>query len=416
MNDLFEGMEPRLASALADGYRAMFEGIGDARKAEFIHNGVLPAIYNDIISRESLNKLYRMVRNNDEISVTVSTRPEFSDANGNPLTVRFTRNNIHPQYVETVNAVVYPIMPYMAHGIFRLTEESGVRGKPQSLKNTDKLSFTEFCKQLDKSWKTNTAIAYDKVPIKEGLMHELTHWFDYNFRREQIFRKEKVYPWQDRTYKGLLDREAAGGTVDKSYYEWKDKNLRPVYRGTKMAKEDADILARARGWTSKELMNDIERIKTAVHENERMGRKSFDGISEKDKDLLTRFTQYCNRYNYAGYTAASQELNARIVEQIPWLVDERQAKKGELPMNTTLSDMLDRVFDVPPPADKERRAIIKKLILPGALRSAARRCARLIDAVNHMECPEGEKTWTLIGRLISEMEKGAQPQHVARQM
>jgi len=401
-----------LGEALRAGYTAITEGVGDARKAEFLHNGVLREICADIFSKDSLNRLYRMVKTGDTIETVVSTRPDLADDKGQPLTVRFTRNKVHPQYVETVNAIVYPIMGYLSHSIFKAVD-SKERGNPQTLENVDKLSFPEFCKQLQLSWKTNTAMAYDKVPLKEGLMHELTHWYDYNLRREQIFRPERVFPRQDSTYKGLLDREAAGGTVDKSYYEWKDRNLRPVYRGARMAKDDADTLARARGWAHRGLMDEIERIRTAIHENQRMGRGSWEGISEKDKDLLERFDKYCNRYNFAGYHAASQELNARVVEQIPWLVDERKAK-GVLPVSDTLKLMIDRVFDIPPEAAGEKREIVKKLVLPGALRSAARRCARLIDAVNHMEVPEGAKTDRLIGILISEMEKDAQSQHAAR--
>ena len=113
---LTQELPTELSGALMEGYRSILEGVGDARKADALYGYFLPLFFQDIFSKESLNKLYRFINSREGEYVIVSSRDEFKDVEkGQPLVVRFTRNNCHPSYNETINVIEVPIMPFLAH-------------------------------------------------------------------------------------------------------------------------------------------------------------------------------------------------------------------------------------------------------------------------------------------------------------
>lgn len=405
-----DDMPAALSGALSDGYRSILEGVGDARKADNIYGYLLPMVYRDIFSRESLNALYRLVSSREGQYAVVSRRPELKARDtGAPLEVRFTRNNVHPQFIETMNVITVPIMPYMAHSMFRLVN-GDTRDKPQYLDPV--MPFEEMCRQLAKSWKENTPGSYDTVCLRDTLLHELTHWYDFNLRRDAIIR-----PAAERKRPVYRDKASA------EFGEWKDAHFRP-YRGARFSGDDANALANAPEWVTPEVMERVKSIEAAKAHAEALKNtgRPYVNIPEEDEEYLEWFNKMCNRHNAKGYHANAGELSARIVEQVPWLIElkEQADRKGEtIPLRPTLEKMLDRVFDISPDGPgfmHDRHEVTKSLVLPGALRSAARRCCKLINAANDAFMPEGASHMDKVRQILLYLQKEAKPEHAERQL
>jgi hypothetical protein len=152
--------------------------------------------------------------------------------------------------------------------------------------------------------------------------------------------------------------------------------------------------------------------------NALLGREEDEGLTGDDLEFLDGVKARAGKYNDVSRLATNRELQSRISGLIPWLV-RLQAEKGELPMWPTLDTMLNRVFDLPedgPGIVREEREAAKARILPGAFRSAARRCAGLIDAANRMTYSYDMSIADRIECLASYMERNASEKQVSREL
>ena len=399
---LTQELPTELSGALMEGYRSILEGVGDARKADALYGYFLPLIFQDIFSKESLNKLYRFINSREGEYVIVSSRDEFKDVEkGQPLVVRFTRNDGHPSYNEGINVIEVPIMPYLAHAQYSLLR-GRTREKPMYLKVA--MPFEEMCRQLARAWKENTAGTYDTACLRDTILHEFTHWYDYRLKRNTIInpgRKKQAYP----------------KTPEGEYAEWKDENF-PRYRSSRFTGDDADLL-QVPDWVNPDVMGKVKRIRRQIAEN--ISRKDRGlpevPLAKEDEDYIDWFRKMSNRHKAKGYHANTAELSARIVEQVPWLIDLKDKADKEnkkIPVHPTLEQMLDRVFDIHPDGPgfmHDKRELTKTLVLPGAYRSAARRCYKLIDAANEAIFPEGSDHRYKVGQLMAALKREASPEH-----
>ena len=399
---LTQELPAELSGALMEGYRSILEGVGDARKADTLYGYFLPLIFQDIFSKESLNKLYRFINSREGGYVVVSSRDEFKDVEkGQPLVVRFTRNNCHPSYNEQINVIEVPIMPFLAHAQYRLVY-GRTRDKPLYLKVA--MPFEAMCRQLTKAWKENTAGKYDTVCLRDTILHEFTHWYDYMLKRNTIInpaRKKPVYP----------------STPAGEYAEWKDENF-PQYRSSRFTGNDAEEL-KLPDWVNPEVMRNVKRIRRQIAEN--ISRKdrglSEVPLSEEDEAYIDWFRKMSNRHKFKGYHANTAELSARIVEQVPWLIEQKDKADSEnrkIPTHPTLENMLDRIFDVHPDGPgfmHDQHEITKSLVLPGAYRSAARRCFKLINAANEAIFSVDDTYREKVGHILGALQREASPKH-----
>lgn len=414
-NALFEGISDDLKTALVAGYGAILEGVGDARIASFLFRHLIPEITSSVFNQDTIHRIYEMVNSTEIYEVTVYESQADQNAAGYPLTIKFTRSSGKPTFIRQHDVIEIPIMRSMEHSIFKVAKAK-VRGNPLYL--TEKMPFPAFVAQMKKAWTEKTALSYEAVSIRESILRELSIWLAENRKPETIRNPEKKYAKEDAEYVEMLNKEAEGKTVDKSLHEWKDANLRPVYRAARMDSGDARALASGRGWATQDVMHRHKEITDKIRRNWTLGRKALDGVTKEEQKFLEAFRERAKKYNQSSYLATNRELQARITALIPGLV-KLQSEKGELPMKETLSDMLDKVFDLPkdgPGIVGNERRFAKSCILPGAFRSASRRCAELIDAANHMfytyDMPLGEK----IERLVKYMEQNATDEQVSRQI
>lgn len=400
---LFEGMDGELRTALAAGYGAILEGAGDASTASFLYSRILPDIAESIFDGATLRRIHAMVNSDSIHDVTVYSSRETPA--GFPLTVRFTRDSGKPSFIRQHNVIDIPVMRALEHSIFRAFP-SRVRGNPLVMRV--KMPYAELVRQLKRAWTERPANSYDTASIGESILREMSVWLAENGRPETVRNPEPEYSREDSEYAGLLRQDAEGKRVDMSYHDWKDANLRPTYRTDRMDRGDAGILSRGRDWATPEVMRRHKEISGRMRRNWIAGRNRWDGIDADDARFMKEFRSLASRYNQAGVLATNRELQARIAALIPWLVRLRE-KKDVLPVKETLSEMMDRVFDLPKdgpgPVGDERRAAMSH-ILPGAFRSAARRCSGLIDAANHMVYSYGMDTGEKIGQLVEYMSGG----------
>lgn len=412
---LFEGISKDLKTALVAGYSAILEGVGDARIASFLYRHMIPAIYRSIFNAETMRRICEMVNSDTIYDVTVYSSQATENAAGFPLTIKFTRSSGKPTFIRQHNVIEIPIMRAVANTIYK-AEKSNVRGNPYVI--TEPMPFQVFVKQMQKVWSGNPGYSYDSASISESILRELSIWLAENRKPETVRKPERTLPAEDADYAELLRKESDGKVVDKSFHEWKDANLKPLYRIARMAGGDAAQLSRERGWATPEVMRRHKEITDKLRQNWVHGRNGLDGITPEEKNFLDDFRALAQRYNQASYHATNRELQARITALIPGLV-KMQSEKGELPMQPTLNDMLDKVFDLPkdgPGIVGKERKFAKSCIMPGAFRSAARRCANLIDAANRMfytyDMPLGQK----IEALARYMERNASDEQVSRQI
>ena len=400
--ELTEGLPAELSGALIDGYRSILEGVGDARKADTLYGYFLPLIFQDIYSKESLNRLYRFINSRDGQYVVVSTRDEFkSPESGQPLVVRFTRSNCHPSYNEQLNVIEVPIMPFLAHAQYGLIYGK-TRDNPLYLKVP--MPFNEMCRQLSKAWKENTAGSFDTACLRDTILHEFTHWYDYRLKRNTIINPDKKRP--------VYPNNAAG-----EYAEWTDENF-PQYRSSRFTGDDAGML-QVPDWVNPDVMRKVKRIRRQIAENISRKNRGLAEIplSEEDDAYIDWFRKMSNRHKAKGYHANTAELSARIVEQVPWLIelkDKADAKGEKIPVHPTLEQMLDRVFDIHPDGPgfmHDKHELTKTLVLPGAYRSAARRCFKLINAANEAIFLADYDYRKKVGQILGAMQREASPQH-----
>lgn len=399
---LTQGLPEELSGALLDGYRSILEGVGDARKADTLYGYFLPLIFQDIFSRESLNKLYRFINSREGQYVVVSSRDEFKDVEkGQPLVVRFTRCNVDPSYNEQINVIEIPIMPFLAHNQYSLVYGK-TRDKPLFLKVA--MPFNAMCRQLTKAWKENTAGKYDTVCLRDTILHEFTHWYDYRLRRNTIIDPRKRKPSYPATPAG-------------EYAAWKDENF-PRYRNSRFTGDDAEEL-KLPEWVNPEVMRNVKRINRQIAENIYRKDRGLDEVplSEEDDAYIKWFRKMSTRHKFKGYHANNAELSARIVEQVPWLIDlkdKADTENKKIPVHPTLEQMLDRVFDIHPDGPgfmHDNHEITKSLVLPGAYRSAARRCFKLINAANEAIFTAGDTHREKVGQILGVLQREASPKH-----
>jgi len=397
-----QGLPDELSDALAGGYRYILEGVGDARKAETLYGYFLPLIFNDIFSKDSLNRLYRFANSKDGEYVTVSSREEFKDLEkGQPLVVRFTRSNCHPSYNEQLNVIEVPIMPFLAHAQYSLVYGK-TREKPLYLKVA--MPFEEMCRQLAKAWRENTPGTYDTTCLRDTILHEFTHWYDFRLKRKTIInpdRKKPAYP----------------DSAEGEYSAWKDENF-PRYVSSRFSGDDADLL-QVPDWVNPDVMWKVKRIRRQIAENISRKNRGLAEIplSEEDDAYIDWFRKMSNRHKAKGYHANTAELSARIVEQVPWLIelkDKADAKGEKIPVHPTLEQMLDRIFDIHPDGPgfmHDKHELTKTLVLPGAYRSAARRCFKLINAANEAIFAVNYGYREKVGQMLGALQREAGPQH-----
>ena len=401
---LFEGISNDLKTALVAGYSVILEGVGDARIASFLYRHMIPAITRSIFNEETMRSIYAMVNSKDTYSVQVYSSQATENAAGAPLTIKFTRSGGKPTFIAKHNVIEIPIMRALEHGIYK-TEKLNVRGNPRVF--TVEMPFPAFVRRMRQVWDGNPGYSYDSVSVKEAILRELSIWLAENRKPATVRKPVPEYP-----------EESEGKTVDNSFHEWKDTNLKPLYRTERMDSGDAAQLSREGGWATPAVMHRHKEISEKIRRNWMMGRKRYDGLTPEEKKFNDDFHRLAKRYNQASFHATNRELQSRITALIPGLV-KMQSEKGELPLQPTLNDMLDRVFDLPkdgPGIVGEERKFAKSCIMPGAFRSAARRCAGLIDAANRMfysyDMPLGQK----IECLAQYMERNASAGQISRQI
>ena len=412
---LFEGISKDLKTALVAGYSAILEGVGDARIASFMYRHMIPAITRSIFNEETMRRICAMVNSKDIYSVQVYSSQATENAAGAPLTIKFTRSSGKPTFIAQHNVIEIPIMRALKHSIY-MTETLKVRGNPMVL--TVEMPFPVFVRRMRQVWDGNPGYSYDSVSVKESILRELSIWLAENRKPATIRKPAPEYPEADSEYAELLQKESGGKPVDKSFHEWKDAHLKPLYRTERMDSHDAAQLSRERGWATPAVMRRHKEISEKIRRNWMMGRKQYDGLTPEERKFNEDFNRLAKRYNQASFHATNRELQSRITALIPGLV-KMQSEKGELPLQPTLNDMLDKVFDLPkdgPGIVGEKRKFAKSCIMPGAFRSAARRCAGLIDAANRMfhsyDMPLGQK----IECLAEYMERNASDKQISRQL
>ena len=388
-----------------EGYRSILEGVGDARKADTLYGYFLPAVFEDIFSKESLERLYKLINSKDGQYAIMSVREEFKGRmNGNPLVIRFTRRNVDPSYNEQINVIEVPIMHFLAHAQYIL-DEGATRDQP--LYFNIPMPYNEMYKQLTKAWSKNTAGFYNSACLRETLLHEFSHWYDFCLKRHTVINPDKK--------KAVYPQNAEG-----RYNEWKDENF-PMYRSSRYHGKDADLL-QVPDWVNPEVMERVERLRRQKAENDSRKNRGLPAVpmSDEDKYYLKWFEKMRNRHKFKGYHANNNELAARIVEQVPWLIDlkDKYLAKGEkIPVHPTIDQMIDRVFEIPadgPGLVHDKRELVKTLVLPGAYRSAARRCFKLLNATNEAffawDYTDRQKTGQILNRLKAE----AGPKHAEK--
>ena len=118
-------------------------------------------------------------------------------------------------------------------------------------------------------------------------------------------------------------------------------------------------------------------------------------------------------------TVSVERMVAEAGDQVKRLQFEYCSETGNFTYFPTLDAMLNRVFDLPedgPGIVREERDAAKARILPGAFRSAARRCAGLIDAANRMTYSYDMSIADRIECLASYMERNASEKQVSREL
>ena len=412
---LFEGMTSELRTALAAGYGAILEGIGDARVASFLYRHILPEVAGSIFDEGTMRRIFEMVNSDTVHDVTVYESPADRNSAGAPLTVKFTRDSGRPAFLRSRNVIEIPIMRYLAHSGFDVAR-SRVRGNP--LVMVKPMPYRVFAERMRGVWDSPPGFSYDAPSLSEAISRELSVWLAHNRRPESVMNGSPRLSREDSEYGKLLGKAAEGKTVDTSYHEWKDANLRPAYRTERMSRGDAAILSAGRGWATPGVMRRHREITDRLRRNWAAGRKWMEGVPPEDRKFLEDFRRLADRYNRASFQSTNMELQARISSLAPWLV-KLHASKGELPLKETLRSMLDRVFDIPadgPGIVGEERAFAKSCILPGAFRSAARRCAGMIDAVNRMPYTDEMSVGERIARLADTMAEKSSKEHISRQI
>lgn len=386
---IFEGITGELRAALVAGYGALLEGLGDARIASFLFRNIMPDIYRSVFHFDTLHSIHDMVNSKDMREVTVYSSQETPV--GVPLTVKFTRSSGRPNFNIRHGVIEIPIMQAISHPLYKAVK-SGVRGNPYVLSRP--MPYHVFVGQLNKAW-NRAGYSYDSVGIKESIMRELTKWYSENRKPETI-------------------RTSAPDIVgDPSDYA-----LSHAYRTARMDRGDAEKLAEDRKWATPEVMERYGEVFSTRKANALLGREEDEGLTGDDLEFLDDVKARAGKYNDASRLATNRELQSRISGLIPWLV-RLQAAKGELPMRPTLDAMLNRVFDLPedgPGIVREERDAAKARILPGAFRSAARRCAGLIDAANRMTYSYDMSIADRIECLASYMERNASEKQVSREL
>ena len=388
-DSLFEGITGGLKAALVAGYGALLEGLGDARIASFLFKNVMPGIYRSVFHYDTLASIHEMVNSRDIYEVTVYSSQETPV--GSPLTVKFNRSSGRPNFDIRHGAIGIPIMQAISHPLYKAVK-SGVRGNPYVLSRP--MPYHVFVGQLNKAW-DSAGYSYDSVGIKESIMRELAKWYSENRKPETI-----------RT-------SAQDDVGDPS-----DAALSHAYRTARMDRGDAAKLAGDRKWATPEVMDRYGVVSGTRKANALMGRDEDEGLTGDDLEFLDEVKARAGRYNDTSRLATNRELQARISGLIPWLV-KLQAEKGELPMQPTLDAMLDRVFDLPgdgPGIMGAEREKAKARVLPGAFRSAVRRCAGLIDAANHMVYSYDMSIAERIGALAAYMERNASESQISREL
>ena len=386
---LFEGISAELKSALVAGYGVLLEGLGDARIAAFLFRNVMPDIYRSVFHFDTLYSLHGMVNSKDMYEVTVYSSQETPV--GSPLTVKFNRSSGRPNFNIRHGVIEIPIMQAISHPLYKAVK-SGVRGNPYVLSRP--MPYHVFVGQLNKAW-DRTGYSYDSVGIKESIMRELVKWYSENRKPETI-----------RT-------SAPDNVGDPSDYA-----LSHAYRTARMDRGDAAKLAEDRKWATPEVMDRYGEVSGMLRANSLRGHGEDGEIPGDDREFLDEFNARADRYNDTSRLATNRELQSRISGLIPWLV-RLQAEKGELPLRPTLDAMLNRVFDLPedgPGIVGAEREKAKARLLPGAFRSAARRCAGLIDAANRMVYSYDMSIAERIEALATYMERNASESQVSREL
>lgn len=388
---MFEGIDPKLAAALAAGYRAMCEGVGDVRAAEYIHNTVLKDIYHKVYTNETAGKIVEMANNPDIPCITVYENPEFADRNGNPLVIRMTRYNTRPVYIPNINLITIPIIRMLAHSGVTMWE-GRARNKPLFLKQ--KVGLNAVRDRMNRIWKEkNSENTLDAAPLKEVMMRLLTRWYDHKYRPESVVRDSQFRTPEDELYRRNLAKQAEGKTVNMSYYDAKDRALPPVYRTSRMAPEDARELSARRMWATSDCLSNKARVARHQEWNKNHRKPENHGIDSYNLSNANAFDDRQDAYKHTADMNTNESLHAKISGMVPWLIKKRMDNGTAIDEDKTVDEMMQRIFDIVPDGEAamhelHMRSVDK--ILPGAERSADRRCRKLIRAVNAL--PIGKET------------------------